>query len=41
VVAGAVKKFFTGGKGEKDPAVVGMENLRVSWASVGVVSRWV
>jgi hypothetical protein len=28
--AGAVKNFFTGGKGEPDPAVVAMENLRVS-----------
>lgn len=28
--AGAVKNFFTGGKGEKDPAVVAMENMRVS-----------
>lgn len=27
--AGAVKNFFTGGKAEKDPAVVAMENLRV------------
>lgn len=29
--AGAVKNFFTGGKAEKDPAVVAMENLRVGF----------
>lgn len=33
--AGAVKNFFTGGKAEKDPAVVAMENLRVSWGKGG------
>lgn len=32
--AGAVKNFFTGGKAEKDPAVVAMENMRVGYYHV-------